>query len=137
MAAIEWSTAAGSGSPTVTLTYTSQAGTAGQTAALNASTATGAGSWEIFPLAAGDTGIRAPTSFIQSATRTSGTFFLVLFRPIAIVPIAGLSRGEIYDAIQLAMPRIYDDSVLQLVYLHGSTGNITGGVSAQYQETQG
>ena len=107
----------------------------GQTAALTANSNTGAGSWEIFPLAAGDTGIRAPTSFIQSATRTLGTQHLVLFRTIAIIPVDGLGRDAISDSIQLAMPRIYDDSVLQLIWLPAAGFN--AGISAQYLETQG
>lgn len=135
MAAIEWSAAGGAGTPTVTLTYTDQDGNTGATGTFTGVASPPVGTFEIFTLAAGDTGVRAPTSFIQSATRTSGTMHLVLFRPIAQVEVTSANIGNAIDALTSGLPRIYNDSVLQLVWFPSATTatNFIG----QYLETQG
>jgi hypothetical protein len=135
MAAIEWSATGGAGVPTVTLTYTDQDGNAGATGTFTAVASPPVGTFEIFTLAAGDTGIRAPTSFIQSATRTSGTMHLVLFRIIAQVEITAANIGNAIDVLTSGMPRLYDDSVLQFVWLQ--TGTTATTLAGQYIETQG
>lgn len=135
MAAIEWSAAGGAGTPTVTLTYTDQDGNVGNTGTFTGVASPAAGMWEIFTLAAGDTGIRAPTSFIQSTTRTSGTMHLVLFRVIAQVEVTAANIGNAIDALTSGLPRIYDDSVLQLVWFPIATTATT--ITGQYIETQG
>lgn len=135
MAAVEWSATGGAGTPTVTLTYTDQDGNTGATGTLTGVASPPVGTFEIFTLAAGDTGIRAPTSFIQSATRTSGTMHLVLFRVLAQVEVTAANIGNAIDALTSGLPRIYNDSVLQLVWFPSATTatNFIG----QYIETQG
>jgi hypothetical protein len=135
MAAIEWSATGGAGTPTVTLTYTDQDGNTGNTGTFTGVTTPPVGTFEIFTLAAGDTGVRAPTSFIQSATRTSGTMHLVLFRQLAQVEVTAANIGNAIDALTAGMPQIYNDSVLQLVWFPSATTatNFVG----QYIETQG
>ena len=135
MAAIEWSATGGAGTPTVTLTYTDQDGNTGATGTFTGVASPPVGTFEIFTLAAGDTGIRAPTSFIQSATRTSGTMHLVLFRVIAQVEVTLGGVGNAIDALTSGMPKVYNDSVLQLVWFPSATTatNFIG----QYIETQG
>lgn len=135
LAAIEWSATGGAGTPTVTLTYTDQDGNAGATGTFTGVATPPVGTFEIFTLAAGDTGIRAPTSFIQSATRTSGTMHLVLFRVLAQVEVTAANIGNAIDALTSGMPRIYNDSVLQFVWFPNATSatNFVG----QYIETQG
>lgn len=135
MAGIEWSATGGAGTPTVTLTYTDQDGNTGATGTFTGVASPPVGTFEIFTLAAGDTGIRAPTSFIQSGTRTSGTMHLVLFRVIAQVEVPTSSVGNAIDALTGGLPRIYDDSVLQLLWFPGAT--TATGVSGTYIETQG
>lgn len=135
MAAIEWSGAGGAGTPTVTLTYTDQDGNTGATGAFTGVATPGVGTFEIFSLAAGDTGVRAPTSFIQSATRTSGTMHLVLFRAISQIECTAANIGNAIDALTSGMPQIYNDSVLQLLWFPTSTTAAT--ISGQYIETQG
>jgi hypothetical protein len=135
MAAIEWSATGGAGTPTVTLTYTDQAGNTGNSAILTGVATPPVGTFEIFTLAAGDTGVRAPTSFIQSATRTSGTCHLVLFRVIAQIEVTAANIGNAIDALTAGLPRIHNDSVLQMVWFPSVTTatNFMG----QYIETQG
>lgn len=134
MAAMEWSTVGGAGVPTVTLTYTDQDGNTGATGAFTGVAAPPVGTFELFPLAAGDTGVRAPTSFIQSATRTSGAMHLVLFRLLAQVEVTSANIGNAVDALTSGRPRLFDDSVLQLVWFPSATTatNFIG----QYIETQ-
>ena len=104
LAAIEWSAAGGAGTPTVTLTYTDQAGNTGNTGTFVGATTPVAGTFEIFSLAAGDTGVRAPTSFIQSATRTSGTMHLILFTIIASVGVSAANVESAVDALTSGFP---------------------------------
>jgi hypothetical protein len=135
LAALEWSATGGAGTPNVSLTYTDQDGNTGATGFVSAVATPPVGTFEIFTLAAGDTGIRAPTSFSQVATRTSGAFHLVLFRVLAQIHITAANIGDAVDPVTGGLPRIYDDSVLQLVWFPGATTatNILG----QYIETQG
>lgn len=135
LAAIEWSAAGGAGTPLVTLTYTDQDGNTGASATLTGVASPPVGTFEIFTLAAGDTGVRAPTSFIQNATRTSGTMHLVLFRVLAQLEVTAANIGNAIDALTSGMPRIYNDSVLQLVWFPSATTatNFVG----TYIETQG
>ena len=135
MAAVEWSATGGAGTPTVTLTYTDQDGNTGASATLTGVTTPPVGTFEIFSLGAGDTGVRAPTSFIQNATRTSGTMHLVLFRLLAHVDVTAANVGSAIDALTGGMPRIFNDSVLQLVWIPSAT---TAAVLAgSFVETQG
>jgi hypothetical protein len=135
MAAMEWSATGGTGTPTVTLTYTDQDGNTGNTGTFAGVASPPVGTFEIFTLAAGDTGIRAPTSFIQSATRTSGTMHLVLFRLLAQVEVTAANIGNAVDALTSGLPRVYNDSVLQLVWFPSATTSIF--LSGSYVETQG
>jgi hypothetical protein len=135
MAALEWSAAGGAGTPTVTLTYTDESGNTGVTTTFTGVTTPNLGTFFIWPLAAGDTGVRAVTSYQQSATWTSGTAHIILFRVLAVIgnPVANVANAV--DALTSGLPRIYDNSVPFLVYIPSSTtaANITG----HYVETQG
>lgn len=135
MAAIEWSATGGAGTPTVTLTYTDQDGNAGATGTFAGVATPPVGTFEIFGLAAGDTGVRAPTSFIQSATRTSGTMHLVLFRVLAVLEVNQANAAFAIDALTGGMPRVYDDSVLQLLWFPSATTALS--LAGTYVETQG
>lgn len=137
MAAIEWSATGGAGAPSVTLVYNDQDNVTG-TGTLNAVANPPVGTFEVFTLGAGDTGIRSITSasaFTQSSTRTTGTMHLVLFRVLAQVEVTSANIGNAIDVLTAGMPRIYDGSVLQLVWFPSATTatNFIG----QYIETQG
>lgn len=134
-AAMEWSAAGGAGTPTVTLTYTDQDGNTGNSGTFVGVATPVAGTVEIFNLAAGDSGVRAPTSYIQSATRTSGTMHLILFRTIAMLSVTLANISNAIDLVTAGMPRIYNDSCLQLIWLASSTTGVN--FSGLYIETQG
>lgn len=134
-AGIEWSAAGGAGTPTVTLTYTDQDGNTGVTGTFTGVASPPAGTVEIFSLAAGDTGVRVPTSFIQSATRTSGTMHLILFRVLAMLEVNQANMGAAIDFLTGGAPRLYDDSTLQLLWFNSATTALS--MAGTYVETQG
>lgn len=135
MAALEWSSTGGAGTPTCTLTYTNQAGTASRSAVLTAVTTPPVGTFEIFTLAAGDTGVRAPTSFIQTATRNSGAYHLVLFRVLAQFEMPASNIANSIDALTSGLPRLYNNTNLQLVWFPSTT--TATNFAGTYIETQG
>lgn len=134
MAALEWSSTGGAGTPTETLTYTNQAGTTNQSAILTGVATPPVGTFEIFTLAAGDTGVRAPTSFIQSATRTSGAYSLVLFRLLAQLEVTAANLGNAIDILTGGRPVVYNGSVLELVWFPNATTAVN--FFGQYIESQ-
>jgi len=79
---IEISTATGAGTPTITVSYTNQDGTAGRTGTNIPATIASlvAGGFIPIGLQAGDTGVRSVQTLTLSATWTSGTMHLVAFR---------------------------------------------------------
>lgn len=124
---IEVSTGLTSANPTMTATYTNSAGTGSKAATYTPVTATpAAGSFGIFGLDAGDTGIRSVQDLTLSAAYASGVFHLVLFRPIAMVfgmfaaQTVGRSQPN-NDAISLVAPKLPDNHCLQMLWL--SAGN--------------
>lgn len=130
-AGVEVSTLTGAGTPTLTLKYTDHAGNTGQTATnTNATVAASiAGSFYPIGLAAGDTGIRKAESLTLSATWTSGTIHVVLYRIIARLDLLAQIPNSI-DALTSGFPRLYDNSVPFLVFIPNTTttSNITGQV---------
>lgn len=127
----------GAGAPTTTVGYTNSAGTAGRTASLVTSSALPAGTMEVFSLDAGDVGVRSVQAFQQSATRTSGTASLILFRILACVPMtAAAYNPKTEDYLTLGLPRIFDDSVLDVGAMSIYNGG-GGSFGVQLTETHG
>jgi len=135
--ALEVSAATGAGTPTITISYTNQAGTAGRTAtnvlATVASSAIGA--TYFIGLQAGDTGVRSVQSLTLSATWTSGTVNLVAYRPLAYLELPVAATPNSIDAITGGLPRLYDGTVPWLVFQPNTT--TATNVSGTYVETQG
>jgi hypothetical protein len=129
---LEVTTATGSGTPTFTMSYTNQAGTAGQTGTgiLAGVASSAVGSFYPMGLAAGDTGVQSVQSFTLSATWTSGAASLVAYREIARLEITGSNIPAAVDAITSGMPRMYDGSVPFLMFVPSTTtaSNISGQV---------
>ncbi|MGL5934784.1 MAG: hypothetical protein ACRCZI_04080 [Cetobacterium sp.] len=135
--ALEISAATGAGTPTITISYTNQAGTAGRTATnFQATVATSAiGATYLIGLQAGDTGVRSVQSLTLSATWTSGTMNLVAYRPLAALELAGTFIPNALDAVTSGLPRLYDGTVPWLVFVpQGTTASI---VTGTYVETHG
>jgi hypothetical protein len=135
--AVEVSAATGSGTPTITISYTNQAGVSGRTAtniiATVASSAIGA--TYLIGLQAGDTGVRSVQSLTLSATWTSGTINLVAFRPLAALELPGNFIPNAIDAVTGGMPRLYNGTVPWLVFVPNTT--TASVITGQYVETHG
>lgn len=133
---VEVSTAMGAGTPTLTLGYTNQAGTAGRSAANVDAVAgsAGVGTFHRFGLQAGDTGVKSVQTFTQSATRTSGQQILVAYRVLAQLELNN-QIGNSIDALTGGMPQIPNGAVPFLLFIPGSTTQSS--LMGTYQETQG
>lgn len=129
--------ATGTGTPILSLGYTNQAGTSGRSSdAITASiSSTAAGATYIFALQDGDTGVRSIQTYQQSATWTSGTAHLILFRIIATVPVYSPVRRYLGDITENGLVRIYDNSVPFGMYL--ISGSSLTGLAATIEYTQG
>jgi hypothetical protein len=141
-AAVEVSSTVGSGTPTLTLKYKNQDNAEKTATNIMATVANAAaGSFYVIGLAAGDTGIRRAVSLTLSATWTSGTIHVVLYRPIAKLAMSstfGSGRNDSQNnlcCVSVGFPRLYDNSVPFIVHSSG-TSNTTG-QSATVQFTQG
>lgn len=116
--AMEVSTTLGSGTPTLTVTYTNSAGTGSRTGTIGPITTTSTqGTFYPMALQAGDSGVRSVQSITSSATMTSGAVSFVLYREIAALPLPAANYAADRDAVSLGMPRAYDNTVPFLVGL--------------------
>lgn len=130
--AVEVSGATGAGTPTLTLKYTNQANTANKTATNIVATVATSAAGTFYPigLAAGDTGIRKAQSLTLSATWTSGTIHVVLYRILARLELTAANTPNAIDALTSGFPRLYDNTVPFLVFIPSTTttSNVTGHV---------
>jgi hypothetical protein len=135
-AGVEVSAATGAGTPTLTLEYTNQAGTTARTATnLQATVASSiAGTFHPIGLQAGDTGIRRATGLTLSATWTSGTIHVVLYRVLAKVNV-GLGIPGLIDLFSGGNVRLWDNTVPFVVFVPNTT--TTTNLSGSVQWAQG
>lgn len=134
---VEVSAATGAGTPTITVGYTNQAGTAGRTATNVVATVATSIAATFYPLGlqAGDAGVRSVQSLTLSATWTSGTINLVAYRPLAAVTVAGTALNGAVDWLTGGAPRIYDSSCLQFLFIPSTTTTTT--CQGEFVETHG
>jgi len=129
--AIEISTAMGTGAPSITVEYTNSAGSPSKIGANLENIRTGApqGQWFLIGLATGDLGVQSVQSVTFSASwGTSGVLHLVAYRPIAIINNSSAPNNyAVDDALTLAVPQLWNDSVPQLVSLATTNGSAEGG----------
>ena len=140
----------GAGTPSITMTYTNQAGVAGRTMPVTVSTVSAAVQGTIvhsdpsankyfpfLPLASGDTGIRSIQTITLSATMTSGSMALVLCKPKEVkapLTLAG-SYGMVNTVSQIpAFPRVYDGENLNILY-YPSQATVTATPMIGFLET--
>jgi hypothetical protein len=117
-------TAAGAATPSLTLTYTDQGGTAGNVATAVTSIANSAPVAQLWgvqgpflPLATGDTGVRSVASY-SLATGTTGTVAFVYVKPLAFIPMPIVNIFSERDMLyQLAnLPQIQDGACLGFIH---------------------
>lgn len=72
-------------------------------------------------MASGDTGVQRISSYAINANATGGTACIVLYRPIATVPILAANQATTWDFTQgpNLFPRIYDDACLGVFINNG------------------
>lgn len=119
---VEISTATGSGTPTITVSYTNSANQGSKSGTNTVATAASSAIGAFYPigLAAGDVGVRSVQSLTLSATWTSGTMHLVAYRPLARLDLGALTPNSL-DAITGGMPRLFDNSVPFLIFIPSTT----------------
>ena len=115
----------GSAIANTTISYTNQAGTSGRTGTLQNSWPATAiiNTFVPFVLQAGDTGVRSVQSITLGTSYVSGTLSLVQYREMASVgnPIPGTTVTQ--GAIELGLPKIFDNGVIFPVFQGSSAGN--------------
>lgn len=120
--AVEVSAAVGAGTPTITVSYTNQAGVAGRTGTNTLATVASApaGTMYLIGLQAGDTGVQSVQSITLSATWTSGTINLVAYRILAILEQSVSGGCGALDIITSGFPKCYNGTVAYLAIVPGS-----------------
>lgn len=120
----------------MTASYTDEAGNTGATATVTSFPATAvAGHVSLFNYAAGDRGVRALASATFGTSLVTGAVSLFIFRVLAKIPVPTANIATRLDAIQLGMPRLYDNTVPFLLYR--LTGTAIGVVDATLTYAQG
>lgn len=134
---LEVSSTLGNGAVTnTTLTYTNSSGTASRTGTIASFPAAApVGTFVPFALAAGDVGVRSIQTLTLGTSYVSGTMHLVAYRVLAVIPTPTANVASSQDFLQLGMPRIWDSSALQLLYLLSGTAG--GAVTASINYAQG
>lgn len=134
---VSTSVTGGTTAPGITMSYTNSAGTAGRTGSVFTSRLNPPqGQFFPFMLDAGDTGVRSIQSVTFSVSwGSAGVLNLVAFRPIVVCTTSSnASRDTFEDAVTMAMPRLFDNTVLQTVTM---AFNATDVGQAEVQITQG
>lgn len=134
---LEISSGAGAAAPTITVSYTNQAGTGSRTATNSFPTANSPAAGSFFPigLQAGDTGVRSVQSLTLSVSWASGTMNLVAYRVLAALELTGAFVPNAIDALTSGFPRLYDGSVPFFIFIPSTT--TTSNISGQVVWTQG
>ena len=106
---------AGTGIPSVNVTYTNQSGTAGKTTGVTAMPAAMiVGRCQQLPLAAGDSGLQGVTG-VAATVATVGTFNLLVVRPIWSGRVRINNDGGVHGPLETGMPIIYPTSALMML----------------------
>lgn len=127
---LEVYTAPGATGANWTVGYIDQDGNAATSVYAHPANAETVGQMIPLPLAAGDTGVRNPTSLTCSVSSgTAGDIGITIMRRIAEIPIT--PGGLVLDAFGVGLPPIPDDACLAMMVLCSttSTGTLIGSLS--------
>lgn len=130
-------TAIGATARNITMSYTDQTGTSGNTSTATQIGATGFNAQSraiVLPLASGDTGVQAVASVtIDATTGTAGNFGITIGRPLAFLPIglAGSTGWRDFTTGMPGLPEILTDACLAFLWMPTTTTGpeIFGGIS--------
>lgn len=143
---VETSATMGTGAPTISMSYTNSAGTAGRTASNIALPIASTSVSVLFPMAlqAGDTGVQSIQNVTFSASwGTLGSLSLVAYRVLACMPTigttgaAGSKQITADDVLSLGAPRIPDNAFLQLWGMWSGIGAASFGAQGHLLVAQG
>lgn len=134
---VEVSTATGAGTPTITVSYTNSAGTAGRTGTNIVATVASSAAGTFYPigLQAGDVGVQSVQTLTLSATWTSGTIHLVAYRLIMPLGLSAAGIPASVNAVTGNLAREYDNTVPFIVFTPQTTA--TTQISGAVKYTQG
>ncbi len=134
---VEVSTVMGSGAGNYSLSsYTNSAGGTGRVGGTVAYASTmPVGTFTELPLAAGDVGVGAISSFTASVSQTTGAYSLVAYRVLADIDLPLANVGYALDAIATGFPRLYDNTVPFLLWCN--SGTTAPNLSGMYSIAQG
>jgi hypothetical protein len=111
------------GNPTITVTYTNQAGTGSRsTGAVAFGLAPTLGRMIQLPLQAGDTGVQKIDN-VTCAVATVGTFNILVLRPLWSGRVKIANDGDVHDLAKTAMPPLFADSALYYAIAADSTSS--------------
>lgn len=117
---VEQSVAAGSASGTLTVNYKNPADGAEAGIIPAVVSAPVIGQAQPVPLLAGATGVRSLVSVVNSATWTSGTFGMMIVRPVAQIEIPFAGIGKTLDWASLGLPALVDNMCLFFIWQGGA-----------------
>lgn len=132
--ALSVSATTGAGTPTITVSYTNTASTAGRTGTnILATTATTIlGTFIPISLQAGDVGVKSVESITLDQTWSSGTINLIAYRVLGMLELNGYGKTAAFDGITGALPKMYNGSVPFMTYVPAGTGQMTFTGEVQY-----
>lgn len=135
-AAVEITSSTGAGTPTLTFKYKNQDDVEKTGTNIQSVSSSSTGRFWLLGLAAGDTGVRRAVSLTLSASMSSGSISVVLYRPIAKLA-TNYRVDSLNDAccLTLGFPRAYDNTVPFILFQNTSTNS--GYTNASVQWTQG
>jgi hypothetical protein len=108
------------GIPTITITYTNEAGTAGRTTGAVTWVAATVGRMLQLPLQAGDKGLQKIES-VTSITATVGTFNVLIMRRLWSARVRAANDGDTHGPDKTGMPDVYEASALYPIIATDST----------------
>ena len=120
-ACVEQFVAAGAASGTLVLNYLDQAAAAKSGTIAAVVSAPVAGQVQMIPQQAGSTGISQVTSAVTSATWTSGSFGITLFKRLVEIPVIAANAGVVLDWAGVGLPTIPADACLFMMFLAANT----------------
>lgn len=134
---VEIYAATGAGTPTITMSYTNQAGTASRTSTnIDSVVASSAiGTFYRIGLQSDDTGVRSVQSITLSATMTSGNIGLVAYRVLASLELSAGNVPNAVDALTAGFQKIQNGAVPFFIFIPSTT--TASNISGSYVETQG
>lgn len=111
------------GNPTITVTYTNQAGTTGRsTGAIALGLAPTVGRMMQLPLQAGDSGVQKIESVVMTVA-TVGTFNVLVLRPLWSGRVPAANGGDVHDLLKTGTPQVFADSALVVACSPDSTSS--------------